>query len=134
MRGECSQGASEYTDCTTLLTASSAFAQSSLFQICTFFLSLPFSLSRVMLTPLYAAANGVPASKILIGKPASTADASNGFMTAAAINTCVRQAKARGWMGGLALFQYPNQAVGFVATVSCIDWRWVWDGADEWVG
>ncbi|KAF8967624.1 glycoside hydrolase superfamily [Flammula alnicola] len=55
------QGSSEYTTCTGLLTTSSnTWPQSALFQI---------------------ANSGIPLSKLVIGKPGISSDASNGFMS-----------------------------------------------------
>ncbi|TFK73778.1 glycoside hydrolase family 18 protein [Pluteus cervinus] len=74
------QGASEYTDCNNLLTSSSsAWPQSSVFQI---------------------AASGVPMSKIVIGKPAGTGDATNGMISTTTLADCLRQGKANGWSVG----------------------------------
>ncbi|TFK66172.1 glycoside hydrolase family 18 protein [Pluteus cervinus] len=71
------QGASEYTNCNNLLnSSSSAWPQSSVFQI---------------------AASGVPMSKIVIGKPAGTGDASNGMISTTTLADCLRQGKAKGW-------------------------------------
>ncbi|KAG5641908.1 hypothetical protein DXG03_003975 [Asterophora parasitica] len=72
------QGANEYTTCANLLTTSSnTWPQSAVFQI---------------------ANNGVPLSKIVIGKPASTGDANNGFVSSSTLATCLQQAKNQGWM------------------------------------
>lgn len=68
------EGTTEYTTCNSLLTSSST--QSALFQI---------------------AANGVPVSKLVIGKPATTSDATNGFMPTSMLAQCLQQAKNRGW-------------------------------------
>lgn len=71
------EGTTEYTDCNGLLTASSAtFPNSALFQII---------------------AAGIDQSKLVIGKPGSTADATNGFMDPDTLATCVSQASAQGW-------------------------------------
>jgi chitinase len=72
------EGATEYTTCNSLLNAASlpANAGSAVFQI---------------------AANGVPLSKIVIGKPANTADANNGYIDPTTLAGCVSQAKAQGW-------------------------------------
>jgi hypothetical protein len=40
---------------------------------------------------------GVPLDKIVIGKPASSADASNGYMSPGQLAQCVQQAKAKNW-------------------------------------
>ncbi|KAJ6525056.1 glycoside hydrolase family 18 protein [Mycena vulgaris] len=91
------QGASEYTTCTGLLTASSnTWPQSSVFQI---------------------AANGVSLNKIVIGKPATAADATNGFMDPGTLSTCLAQAKAQGWSAGAMTWQYPNANSAWVTQV-----------------
>ncbi|KAF8659839.1 hypothetical protein AX16_001724, partial [Volvariella volvacea WC 439] len=71
------QGVNEYTTCDNLLNRSSnTWPQTSIFEI---------------------AANGVPLSKIVIGKPAGTGDANNGFMSTSTLASCLAQAKNRGW-------------------------------------
>ncbi|KAG6868953.1 hypothetical protein C0993_007167 [Termitomyces sp. T159_Od127] len=71
------EGTSEYTTCSGLLTTSSdTWPQSALFQI---------------------ARNGVPLSKLVIGKPATKSDASNGFMPTTTLASCLETAKAQGW-------------------------------------
>jgi hypothetical protein len=71
------EGASEYTTCANLLTASSStWPQTAVFQI---------------------ASSGVPMSKIVIGKPATTSEASNGFMSTSTLASCLQQAQAKGW-------------------------------------
>ncbi|PFH51774.1 glycoside hydrolase family 18 protein [Amanita thiersii Skay4041] len=71
------QGVSEYTTCNNLLfTSSSTWPKSSVLEI---------------------GASGVPLSKIVIGKPASTGDASNGYMDPSTLASCLQQAKSRGW-------------------------------------
>ncbi|KAG6854029.1 hypothetical protein C0991_011234 [Blastosporella zonata] len=72
------QGTSEYTTCAGLLTTSSGtWPQSALFQII---------------------ANGVSQSKLVIGKPATASEASNGFMNTATLASCLQTAKAQGWI------------------------------------
>lgn len=72
-----SEGSTEYTTCSGLLTTSSStWPQTALFQI---------------------AASGVPLSKLVIGKPANSGDASNGFMSTSTLAGCVSQAKNQGW-------------------------------------
>jgi len=71
------EGTTEYTDCNGLLsTSSDVWPQSALFQI---------------------AANGIPISKLVIGKPATGSDATNGFVPTSTLAQCVQQAKNRGW-------------------------------------
>ena len=71
------EGASEYTTCTSLLTTSSGiWPQTALFQI---------------------ASNGIPLSKLVIGKPATASDGSNGYMSTSMLASCLEQAKNNGW-------------------------------------
>ncbi|KAF8888123.1 glycoside hydrolase family 18 protein [Infundibulicybe gibba] len=96
------QGDSEYTTCTGLLTASSnAWPQTSVFEI---------------------AASGVPLSKIVIGKPATTNDASNGFVSTSTLATCLQQAKNKGWNGGAMVWQFPGPTVDWIKTVRSLSW------------
>lgn len=96
------QGASEYTTCSGLLTASSStWPQTALFQI---------------------AANGVPLSKLLIGKPGTGSDASNGYMTPSTLASCVAQAASRGWNGGVMVWQYPDATSSWITTVRGKTW------------
>jgi chitinase len=87
-----SQGASEYTDCTTLLTAAaSPWQGSSLFEI--------------------ANNQGVELNKLVIGKPVDSSAASNGYMDAGTLAGCVTQAKGQGWNAGLMVWEYrPSDA------------------------
>ena len=71
------EGTSEYTTCSGLLdTSSSTWPESALFQI---------------------VANGVSEDKLVIGKPATTGDASSGYMSPSTLATCVEDAKNEGW-------------------------------------
>lgn len=71
------EGASEYTTCSGLLTAStSAWPQTALFQI---------------------VANGVALDKVVIGKPAMASDASNGYIDPSTLASCVSQAATKSW-------------------------------------
>lgn len=79
------QGASEYTDCTGLLTTSGGtFPGTSVFEI---------------------ASAGIDLSKIVIGKPAAAADASNGFMDTATLASCVAEAQGKGWNAGVMTWE-----------------------------
>ncbi|KAM5540736.1 hypothetical protein V8D89_005767 [Ganoderma adspersum] len=83
-----------YGDCTSLLTNSGgAFPGSSLFEI---------------------PKHGIPLNKLVIGKPAGGADATNGIMTPAALGQCVKQAKAKGWNGGVMVWQYPHADANWI--------------------
>ena len=41
--------------------------------------------------------NGVDLSKLVIGKPATASDATNGYMNASMLATCLETAKKSGW-------------------------------------
>jgi len=43
------------------------------------------------------ASNGVPLSKLVIGKPATTSDANSGHMPSFTLASCLTQAKNKGW-------------------------------------
>lgn len=92
------QGATEYVDCNGLFVqSSSAWPQTSVFEII---------------------ASGVDPSKIVIGKPATTADASNGFMDPATFAGCVSQNWGKnGWTGGVMSWQFPHADAAWIATV-----------------
>lgn len=96
------QGTSEYTTCAGLLTASSStWPQTALFQI---------------------AASGVPLSKLVIGKPANTGDASNGFMSTSTLASCVSQAKNQGWNGGVMVWEFPDAGSSWIQAVRASSW------------
>jgi len=96
------QGSSEYTTCSGLLTASSStWPESALFQI---------------------ASNGVSLDKLVIGKPATTGDASTGYMSPSTLATCVEQAKGQGWDGGVMVWQYPDAGSSWIETVRSDSW------------
>ncbi|KAG6833011.1 hypothetical protein H0H87_012597 [Tephrocybe sp. NHM501043] len=96
------QGTSEYTTCNGLLTASSGtWPESAVFQI---------------------VANGVPRSKIVIGKPATASEASNGFMDTSTLASCLQTAKAQGWNGGAMVWQYPSATASWIAAVRSLSW------------
>jgi len=91
------QGTSEYTTCTGLLTAStSAWPETALFQI---------------------AANGVSLDKLLIGKPATSSDAANGYIDPSTLASCVSQAASKGWNAGVMVWQYPDATTSWITTV-----------------
>ena len=89
-----------YTDCAGLLTSSGgAFPGSSLFEI---------------------PKNGIPLNKLVIGKPATAADASNGFMDPATLGSCVKQAKAKGWNAGVMVWQVRRLPLYSLSCVLCL--------------
>lgn len=56
---------------------------------------------------------GVPGSKIVIGKPASTIDANNGWMSAADLNAAIAKNYAyNGWKTGLMFWQFTSDITG----------------------
>lgn len=94
------QGTSEYTTCIGLLsTSSSTWPSTALFQI---------------------AASGVPLNKLVIGKPATTADANNGYMDPSTLAGCLGTAKAQGWDAGVMVWEYPDAAASWIATVRSV--------------
>ncbi|KAJ8594182.1 glycoside hydrolase family 18 protein [Rhizopogon salebrosus TDB-379] len=96
------QGTTEYTTCNGLLyTSSTAWPQSALFQI---------------------AASGVSLNKLVIGKPATSAQASNGYMDTTTLASCVSEAHAAGWNGGVMVWEYPYAAASWIATVRGGTW------------
>jgi len=96
------QGATEYTTCAGLLTAStSAWPETALFQI---------------------AANGVSLDKLVIGKPATASDASNGYIAPATLASCVSEAAADGWNAGVMVWQYPDATSSWIETVRGSTW------------
>ncbi|KAF8577414.1 glycoside hydrolase family 18 protein [Ramaria rubella] len=95
-----SQG-SEYTTCTGLVTTSGgSYPQSSIFEI---------------------NASGVTLNKIVMGKPATSGDAS-GYVAPATLATCVEQAKNAGWSAGVMVWEYPDAAASWIETVRSLSW------------
>ncbi|KAF4592986.1 hypothetical protein EYR38_008693 [Pleurotus pulmonarius] len=91
------QGDTEYTTCEGLLFSSSqTWPKSALFQI---------------------ASSGIPFSKLVIGKPATSDDASNGFMTTSELATCVQEAKRLGWGAGVMVWEFPNADDSWIRSV-----------------
>ncbi|KAH0832271.1 hypothetical protein J3R83DRAFT_13264 [Lanmaoa asiatica] len=95
-------GATEYTTCAGLLTASSsAWPETALFQI---------------------SANGVSLDKLVIGKPGTTSDASNGYIDPSTLASCVSEAAAKGWNAGVMVWQYPDATSTWITTVRGNTW------------
>ncbi|KAF8216500.1 glycoside hydrolase [Mycena galopus ATCC 62051] len=96
------QGTSEYTTCAGLLTtSSSSWPGSAVFQI---------------------GASGVPLSKIVIGKPATSGDATNGYMSASTLAGCLATAKSQGWTGGAMVWEWPDATSSWIKTVRASSW------------
>ncbi|KAF8323820.1 glycoside hydrolase family 18 protein [Clavulina sp. PMI_390] len=97
------QGTSEYTTCAGLLTTSSTtWPKTAVFQI--------------------NSVAGVPLQKIVIGKPATTADANNGYIAPATLANCLSTAKGKGWNGGVMVWQYPHADSSWIKTVRASSW------------
>lgn len=91
------QGVSEYTTCDGLFnTASAAWPQSAALQI---------------------VAAGVPAEKVVVGKPGTAADASNGFVDPGTLAGCVSSAKSTGWSEFSSLEFLNDNADSYLQTV-----------------
>lgn len=56
-------------------------------------------------------ASGVPQEKVILGKPAGTADANNGWMSAADLNSAIKQ-YGNGWTGGIMFWQFTSDLDG----------------------
>ncbi|KZT41907.1 glycoside hydrolase family 18 protein, partial [Sistotremastrum suecicum HHB10207 ss-3] len=94
---------SDYTTCTTLLTASNSdFPHSSVFEI--------------------SSQNSIALNKLVIGKPASSGDASSGYMSASTLAGCLKQAKSSGWNGGAMFWEYPDASASWIASVRTSSW------------
>ncbi|KAK9710319.1 hypothetical protein K7432_008490 [Basidiobolus ranarum] len=89
------QGTTKYDTCDTLLNKSDGFFNG---------------------TSLYEIANngfGIPANKLIIGKPVTPAGASNtGYMDVSLLANCLKQAKSKGWNGGAMGWQYSLDTSG----------------------
>ena len=75
----------DYENCDSLVTKSSSqWPQSSV-------------------TELMAA--GIPQEKLVIGKPATQSDASNGYIDPGTLAGCISQAKQKGWSAGVMVWE-----------------------------
>ncbi|KAI1787342.1 glycoside hydrolase [Ganoderma leucocontextum] len=62
--------------------------------------------------------SGVDVNKLVIGKPGSSADQTNGgFIDPATLSTCVQQAVQGGWNAGVMSFQFPHADTTWITTV-----------------
>ncbi|EIW79375.1 glycoside hydrolase family 18 protein [Coniophora puteana RWD-64-598 SS2] len=96
------QGSSEYTTCNGLLYESSqTWPNSSVFQL---------------------AYTGVEMDKIVIGKPATSGDASNGYMNTTYLAQCVADAKQDGWNAGVMVWEFPDAAASWIQSVRAKSW------------
>jgi len=91
------EGSNEYTTCTGLLSKSSlTWPQTSLFKI---------------------AASAVPKDKLIIGKPTTRGDVTNGYISPSGLAKCVSQAKAKDWKGGVMVWEVcitPSYPLGVI--------------------
>jgi chitinase len=60
---------------------------------------------------------GVPASKVVLGKPATVGDGNNGYMTGANIDAAIAaNYPYNGWSTGVMFWQYSSDANGAICT------------------
>lgn len=85
------QGNDAYTDCNSLFTDTSSKSDYT---------------SKTSVAALIEA--GLDPNKIVIGKPATRADASNGFMDDHVLADCLREFPRAGELGGLMKWQFKN--------------------------
>ncbi|KAJ7293964.1 hypothetical protein C8J57DRAFT_1270464 [Mycena rebaudengoi] len=97
------QGPSEYTTCANLLTGSSnTFPKTALFQI---------------------AAAGIPLSKLVIGKPATSNSAPyGGYIAPSSLAGCLATAKNQGWTGGVSVWQFPDAGTSWISAARLSAW------------
>ncbi|TBU33675.1 glycoside hydrolase [Dichomitus squalens] len=89
------EGANEYTDCTSIVSSSGTqFPQSSILEL---------------------AAGGIPASKLVIGKFATVSNTTTGFMDPKTLGECVSSAEQQGWSAGIMAFEYPDADASWIA-------------------
>jgi len=61
---------------------------------------------------------GIPGGKIVVGKPASHKDASNGFFDAKALGKCLKKYRGKkGFRGSAMAWQWANAGKKWVQTV-----------------
>lgn len=62
--------------------------------------------------------SGVDVNKLVIGKPGTTDDITNGgFIDPATLGTCIQQAVAGGWNAGVMAFQFPHADTAWLSAV-----------------
>ncbi|KAG1746540.1 glycoside hydrolase family 18 protein [Suillus paluster] len=94
------QGTTEYTTCSGLITTSSTtWPNTALFQI---------------------AAAGVTLDKLVIGKPATTVDATNGYINTTLLAQCVDEAYQQGWDAGVMVWEFPDAAAAWIKAVRAL--------------
>lgn len=91
------QGAGMYESCNQLLHSSSGTCPgSSVFEI--------------------SKNENIPLSKLVIGKPATTSDASSGYMDPHSLGKCYASARSQGWNAGMVFWQYPHLTTSMIRT------------------
>lgn len=60
-------------------------------------------------------ASGIPASKVIIGKPGQAGDANNGLMTPADIGACVTKNNGNSGAGGIMAWQWSHAPASWIA-------------------
>ncbi|KAH9940688.1 glycoside hydrolase [Amylocystis lapponica] len=63
------------------------------------------------------AAAGIDVNKLLIGKPANSGDADDGFIDPKTLAGCVEQAKNKNWNAGVMVWEFPDAAASWIQTV-----------------
>ncbi|KAJ7898395.1 glycoside hydrolase superfamily [Mycena leptocephala] len=56
----------------------------------------------------------VPLEKIVIGKPATAADAESGYMDPTTLATCIEEAAGKNWTAGIMFWKYSDDASGIM--------------------
>ncbi|KAG2136273.1 glycoside hydrolase family 18 protein [Suillus cothurnatus] len=71
----------------------------------------------VLYSSTIIAAAGVTLDKLVIGKPATSADASNGYMSTSILAQCVENAYQEGWDAGVMVWEFPDAAAAWIEAV-----------------
>ncbi|KAI6126446.1 glycoside hydrolase family 18 protein [Pisolithus croceorrhizus] len=58
--------------------------------------------------------------QLVIGKPATTGVANNGYMDSSILAGCLGTTKAQGWDGSIKVWEYPDAAASWMATVRSV--------------
>lgn len=96
------QGQGAYESCDTLLNKASNVPNTSVFEL---------------------HGLGIPLEKIVIGKPGQASDAPyHGYMSPDTLATCLQQGKAKGWNGGVMVWQFGSVESDWVKSVRSKSW------------
>lgn len=84
------QGGKSYTHCETLLNNGTRahFPATSIFEI--------------------HKEGNIPLDKLVIGKPATPQDATNGYLSTKGLGKCLRDGATKGYKGGAMFYEYPH--------------------------